>query len=91
MKSALDELPPDIAKFVSPVWRQNEIDYWKQRDQLIGQYKDQWIGFADGKVIVSGTSPVAVFHEAEEKAEAPFVVCVGREDEPTRMRRLVSV
>lgn len=87
MNSALDALPPEIAKLIDPKWRQNEIEYWKQRDQLLLQFKDQWIGFADGRVIVSGRSAVAVFHEAEQTCEAPFVVCVGHEDEPTRFRR----
>jgi len=29
MNSALDALPPEIAKLINPKWRQNEIDYWK--------------------------------------------------------------
>ena len=87
MNSAFDLLPPDAAAFVPLEWRKNEADYWAVRDQLLVQHKNQWIGFADGKVVASGTSPVAVFHEAEEKADAPFVTCVGHENEPTRMRR----
>jgi hypothetical protein len=55
---------------------------------LLAQYRDQWIGFADGAVIASGTSPVAVFHAAAATGRHPFVTCVGREDEPTRMRRV---
>jgi hypothetical protein len=58
------------------------------RDQLLGKYHGQWIGFADGAVIASGTSPVAVFHAAEATGRSPFVTCVGREDEPVRMRRV---
>ena len=30
---------------------------------------------------------MAVFHAAEESGRNPFVTCVGREDEPCRMRR----
>jgi hypothetical protein len=59
------------------------------REQLLEQYQNQWIGFADGKVVASGKSPVAVGHAAMEAAEHPFVTCVGREHEPTRMRRVV--
>ena len=51
-------------------------------------FRSQWIGFTDGVVIASGTSPVAVFHAAEESGRNPFVTCVGREDEPCRMRRV---
>jgi hypothetical protein len=57
------------------------------REQLLGQYQGQWIGFVDGVVIASGTSPVTVFHAAEESGRHPFVTCVGREEEPCRMRR----
>jgi predicted aspartyl protease len=87
MNSLADQLPPEIARQIHPDWRKNEADYWGMRDQLLAQYRGQWIGFADGTVIVSGTSPVAVFHAAEASGRHPFVTCVGREDEPCRMRR----
>jgi len=87
MKSLADALPPEIARQIHPDWRKNEAAYWAVRDQLLSQYQGQWIGFADGAVIASGTSPVAVFHAAEATGRSPFVTCVGREDEPTRMRR----
>jgi len=86
MKSLIDELPPEVARQIHPDWRKNEAEYWTVRDRLLTQYQDQWIGFADGVVIASGTSPVAVFHEAEESGRNPFVTCVGREDEPCRVR-----
>ena len=58
------------------------------RDQLLAKYQGHWVGFADGAVIASGTSPVAVFHAAEATGRSPFVTCVGREDEPIQMRRV---
>jgi len=87
MKSLADALPPEIAQQIHPDWRKNEAAYWAVRDQLLGQYQGQWIGFANGGVIASGASPVAVFHAAEALGRNPFVTCVGREDEPCRMRR----
>lgn len=88
MKSMADQLPPEIAGQIDPDWRKNESEYWAVRDQLLKQYQGQWIGFASGAVIASGTSPVAVFHAAEATGGSPFVVCVGREAEPCRMRRI---
>ena len=88
MKSLADALPPEIARQIHPDWRKNEAAYWAVRDQLLSQYQGQWIGFADGAVIASGTSPVAVFHAAEATGRNPFVTCVGHEDEPVRMRRV---
>ena len=88
MRSIADQLPPEIARQIHPDRRKNEADYWAIRDQLLNQYRGQWIGFADGAVIASGTSPVAVFHAAEASGQNPFVTCVGREDEPVRMRRV---
>jgi hypothetical protein len=90
MKSLIDQLPPEIAQQIDPDWRRNEAEYWAVRDRLLGQYRGQWIGFADGAVIASGTSPVAVFHTAEESGRNPFVTCVGREDEPCPMRRILN-
>jgi hypothetical protein len=88
MKSLADKLPAEIARQIHPDWRKNEAAYWAVRGQLLGQYQGRWIGFADGVVIASGTSPVAVFHAAEESGRNPFVTCVGREDEPCRMRTI---
>lgn len=87
MKSIADQLPPEIARQIHPDWRKNEADYWAVRDQLLGQYQGQWIGFADGGVIASGRSPVEVFHAAQQSGRHPFVICVGREEEPCRIRR----
>jgi len=87
VKSIADQLPPEVARQIHPDWRKNEADYWAVRDQLLSQYQGQWIGFADGVVIASGTSPVAVFHAAEASGRHPFVTCVGRENEPCRIRR----
>ena len=87
MKSMADGLPPEIARQVHPDWRKNEAAYWAVRDQLLSQYHGQWIGFADGKVVASGPRPVVVFHAAHKAAAHPYVICVGREAEPYRMRR----
>ncbi len=87
MRSLLDGLPSEIAKRIHPDWRKNEADYWARRDTLLSQYPGQWIGFANGRVIVSGTSPVEVFHAAQSSEQHPFVTCVGHEHEPNRMRR----
>lgn len=87
MKSLADALPPEIARQIHPDWRKNEAAYWAARDRLLSQYRGQWVGFANGAVIASGTSPVAVLHAAEASGQHPFVTCVGREDKPCRMRR----
>lgn len=90
MKSIADQLPPEIARQLHPDRRKNELDYWTVRDTLLEQYQGQWIGFADGKVIASGSRPVTVLHEAESSGRHPFFICVGREDEPCRIRRVRS-
>jgi hypothetical protein len=77
----------EFAALIHPTWRKNEADYWAMRDQLLERYRNQWIGFADGAVIVSGASPVEVAHAAESRAAHPFVTCVGHENEPCRIRR----
>ncbi|HVC97065.1 MAG TPA: hypothetical protein VND64_25525 [Pirellulales bacterium] len=59
MKSIADQLPAEIARQIHPDWRKNETAYWAVRDQLMGEYEGQWIGYAEGAVIAFGTSPVA--------------------------------
>src|SRR5438552_17767508 len=87
MKSLADALPPEIGRQIHPDWRKNEAAYWAVRDQLLGQYQGQWIGFADGRVVASGTRPVVVLHAAHKGAEHPYVIRVGHENEPSRIRR----
>lgn len=87
MQSLITGLPPEIARRIHPDWRKNEAEYWAHRDELLAEYRDQWIGFADGRVIVAGSSPVEVFHKAQDSGKHPFVTCVGHEHEPSRMRR----
>ena len=88
MKSIAGQLPPEIARQIHPDRRKNEAAYWAVRDQLLDQYRGQWIGFADGVVIASGSSPVTVFHAAEASGRHPFFICVGREEQPCRIRRV---
>src|SRR6266480_910427 len=76
MKSIADQLPPEIAQQLHPDRRKNEAAYWAVRDQLLDQYQGQWIGFADGRVIASGTSPVTVFHAAEATGLHPLFISV---------------
>jgi len=88
VKSIADQLPPEIARQIHPDRRKNEAAYWAVRDQLLDQYRGQWIGFADGMVIASGSSPVTGFHAPEASGRTPFFICVGREEEPCRIRRV---
>ena len=87
MKSLSEGLPPEVAQQIDPAWRKNEADYWAVRDQLLGPYQNQWIGFANGQVLAAGRSPVDVLHDALALDPHPFFTCVGREREPFRMRR----
>src|SRR5437773_12040344 len=89
MKNIADQLPADIARQIHPDRRKNEAAYWAVRDQLLNQYRDQWIGFADGMVIASGSSPVTVFHAAEASGRYPFFICwQGRRTVPHPSRYL---
>jgi hypothetical protein len=90
MKSIADQLPPEIAQQLHSDRRRNEAEYWAVRDRLLEQYRGQWIGFADAQVIASGSSPATVLHAAEKSGRHPFVICVGREDEPSRIRRVTA-
>jgi hypothetical protein len=88
MKSLADALPPEIAQKIHPDWRKNEAAYWAVRDQLLSQYQGQWIGFADGAVIVAASTPLEVFLVVHQSGRHPFVIRVGHEDEPWyRIRR----
>jgi hypothetical protein len=88
MKSLADTLPPEFARQIHPDWRKNEAAYWAVRDQLLAQHQSQWIGFADGAVIVAAPTPLEVFLAVQQSGRHPFVIRVGHENEPWyRIRR----
>jgi len=87
MKSLADNLPPEFAALVHPDWRKYEADYWSVRDQLLEQYRDQWVGFAAGAVIATGETAAYVVDAAEAIAQHAFIARVGREQEPEMTRR----
>ena len=86
MRSLIEGLPPEIARRIHPYWQKNEAEYWAQRDSVLSLYSGKWIGFAEGRIIASGTSPVEVFHAAQASGKHPFVTRVGHENESNRMR-----
>jgi hypothetical protein len=90
MRSLADGLPPDIARQIHPDWRKNEAAYWGVRDKLLHQYQGQWIGFADGAVLVAAPTPLEVFLALQQSGRHPFVIRVGHEDEPWYRIRRVS-
>ena len=88
MKSLADGLPPEIARQIHPNWRTNEAAYWTVRDQILTQYQGQWIGFADGAVVVAASTPLDVFLAINTSEAHPFVIRVGHEGQPWyRIRR----
>ena len=87
MNRIADRLPPEVARLIHPDQQKNEADYRAVRDPLLARYEGQWVGFADGQVVASGASPVAVFHAAKASGRHPFFIRVGHEDEPDRIRR----
>jgi hypothetical protein len=88
MKSLADALPPEIARQIHPDWRKNEAAYWAVRGQFLDRYQGQWIGFADGAVLVAASTPLEVFLAVQQSGQHPFVIRVGHENEPWyRIRR----
>lgn len=88
MKSLADGLPPEIACQVGAQWRKNEAAYWAVRDQLLSQHQGQSIGFADGAVVATASTSLALFLAIQRRPQHPFVGRVGHEDEPWyRIRR----
>jgi hypothetical protein len=88
MTSLADGLPPELAHQVHPDWYKNEKAYWSVRNGLLDRYKGQWVAFADDAVIASGSSAVDVLMTGQASGKHPFIIRVGHEDEPSRIRRV---
>jgi len=84
----ITDLPPEIAGQIHPERLANERAYWAAREGLLAEYHGLWVGYAAGRVVASGRSPVAVLAEAEATGLRPHLACVGREAEPDRVRRV---
>ncbi len=87
MKSLADELPPEVAQHVHLDWRKNEAGYWAAREGLLADRRGQWVAFADGAVVASGSRAVLVMEEAQQAAPNAYIACVGHEDAPHVIRR----
>lgn len=86
MPSIADGLPADVAARVHPAWRANEAAYWAARENLKANYEGQWVAFAGGAVVAAGNSAVDILRAARQSGLHPFVIRVGAESEPCRMR-----
>ena len=82
MKSLADALPSEMAQQIHPDWRENEADYWSLRGNLLSQFRNRWIAFADGTVVAAAARPLDVFLAVQDSVRHPFVIRVGDEDEP---------
>ena len=88
IQSFASGLPPEVAAAVHPQWKGNERSYWEHRDQLLAEHRGHWIAYDSGEVVVSGDSPADVLHRSKQMARHCYLVRVGCEDQPCRMRRV---
>src|SRR5437870_10163074 len=83
-------LPPDQQRRLHPEFLANEQAYLHMRDQLVAQYRGQWVAVHDGRVIAAGPELMEVMDRATVAAGYPYVALVGAEDAVVfRVRRVV--
>src|SRR5713226_8314595 len=83
-------LPPDQQRRLHPEFLANEQAYLQMRDQLVAQYRGQWVAVHDGRVIAAGPELMEVMDRAAAAAGYPYVALVGAEDAVVfRVRRVV--
>src|SRR5688500_8451735 len=88
MKSFADALPPKSPVKSTPTGGRMRPPIGRLATISLANIMGSGLGLPMGIVIASGSSPVAVFHDAEATGRNPFVTRVGRESEPVRMRRV---
>jgi hypothetical protein len=85
-----NNLPADQQQRVHPDSLANEREYLLLRDNLLPQYRGQWVAVQGGKVIAAGAKLMEVMDQACAFGGHPFFALVGAEDPAIfRVHRLV--
>jgi hypothetical protein len=86
-KLLTSKLPPEQQRLLHDDFLANELDYWRLRDDLLADYRGQWVAVRDGRVIASGPNLMEVAQAAAAGGGHPFIARVGEEETPFRVRR----
>lgn len=73
-------LPQDQQQRLHADFLANEQSYWKIRDSLLGNYRDQWVAVHDGKVVAANSDLLALTDEAAAAGNHPYIALVGSEE-----------
>jgi hypothetical protein len=88
MQIATSDLPGHLRQRLHPDFLANEQRYHQMRDQLLAQYRGQWVAFAGGRVIAAADELFPVMEAAAASGDHPFIARVGEEDTTVfRVRR----
>jgi len=83
-------LPPHQQQHLHADFLANEQAYLQMRDNLLPQYRGQWVAVHGGQVVVSGVNLMEVMDRAFALGGHPFITLVGAEDDTVfRARRQV--
>ncbi len=82
-------LASDQQQRLHPDFLANEQSYLQMRDQLLGQYRGQWVAVHQGKVVAAGPKLIEVMEKASTCGGHPYIALVGAED--TVFRRIERV
>jgi predicted aspartyl protease len=71
-------------------FEQEEQAYWQQRDELLKQYRGQWVAIVGGQVVAVGNQSGEVIRQAYQKtgSKVGYVAHVGYEDVVYRIRQV---
>jgi hypothetical protein len=59
---------------------ENERLYWRMREQLLGQYRGQWVAIEGGRVVASGDDLFDVTDKVGKLGCHAYIARVGQED-----------
>ncbi len=80
LKIETTNLPPSQQQQLHPDFLANEQSYLQMRDQLLAQYRGQWVAVQGGRVIAAGPKLMAVMELASTSGGHAYIAFVGAED-----------
>lgn len=73
-------LPEEQKKRLHPDFVKDEQQYWRMRDQLLRQYRGQWVAIHQGQVVAVGQDIFAITDQVGKLGCRAYIAKVGEED-----------
>ena len=73
-------LPKAQQRYLHKDFIENEKHYWTIRDQLLREYRGQWVALHDGKIVATSLDIFDLVEQVGKIGGHPYIAKVGEEE-----------